>query len=76
MTAKLDYFGQARAAKVHVGNKSVSVHLDRDEAAVLAEKILRASNERTSVSFVVYPNKLTHGRAQITVVSRAPKIQH
>ena len=38
MTAKLDYFGTARALKVDVGQKSVSIHLDREEGFKLAEQ--------------------------------------
>jgi len=41
------------------------------QARVFAEKILAGANDRVSVSLVVFPKK--NGRAQITVVSRAPK---
>ena len=58
MTAKLDYFGTARTLKVDVGEKSVSIHLGREEGCKLAEKILKAANERVSLDIAITRSSL------------------
>ena len=74
MTAKLDYFGTARTLKVDVGKKSVSIHLDREEGFKLAEKILKAANERIAFDVAIHKKKSGWRGSHISVVSRNPRV--
>jgi hypothetical protein len=74
MPTKLDYFGSAKTFKVDVGEKSVSVHLEREQGFRLAEKILKAANERVSFDIAIHKRKPDWRGSQISVVSRAAKI--
>jgi hypothetical protein len=74
MAVKLDYFGSARTFKVDVGEKSVSIHLDRDQGFKLAEKILKAANDRTLFDIAIHKRKPDWRDSQISVVSRASRI--
>jgi hypothetical protein len=75
MPGKLDYFGSANAFKVDVGEKSVSIHLERDEGFRLAEKILRAANDRVSIDIAIHKRKTDWRGCQISIVSRSAKAQ-
>ena len=74
MTAKLGYFGTARTLKVDVGKKSVSIHLVREESFKLAEKILKAASERTSLDIAVHKKEPDWRGSHISIVSRAARV--
>ena len=66
MAKKLKYFGQAYASKVYVGKKAVSLYFEKDQGFRLAEKVLRAANEREGLSLTAYYGKRRQ-RTQVTV---------
>ena len=75
MPTKLDYFGSAKTLKVDVGEKSVSIHLSREEGFRFAEKILRAANDQVAFDVAIHRRKSDWRGSQISVVSRAAKVE-
>ena len=75
MNTKLDYFGTARTLKVDVGEKSVSIHLCREEGFKLAEKILKAANERVSLDIAIHKKEPNWRGSHISIVGRAAKVE-
>ena len=74
MTAKLGYFGMARTLKVDVGEKSVSIHPGREEGFKLAEKILKAANERVSLDIAIHKKEPDWRGSHVSIVSRAARV--
>ena len=69
MATKRKYFGHARALKAYIGSKSVDLRLDRSEALLLAEKILRAANTCETLDLTAHLKVLKGGWAHLTVTS-------
>ncbi|PYX10654.1 MAG: hypothetical protein DMG88_01765 [Acidobacteria bacterium] len=65
----MTYFGNAHAFKCYQGDKSVSLKLDKREALLMAENLLRAANRNKSVDVAIYPARSAKAKTRINVLS-------